>query len=102
MKIFSYIAGKTVRFGKKLFGKTATKIESSLFGGSSLRGVKRAANPVLGTGTDYSSIIIAESAENISRAKALATLRDDIVFDELVPLPAKIAKALKIKRSIGL
>jgi hypothetical protein len=78
-----------------LLGKTASKTESKLIG-KSIHGASVQRPAMFGSLTGHSPVMLAEAAENINKAKALATATDDVVFDELVPLPAKIAKALKI------
>ena len=96
MKIFNYIAGKTVLFGKKLLRGTASKFESSIFRESSLGKVQSSGVSSFGVGVDDSYRSIDKATENIKKAIALAKQKDDVVFDEIIPLPAKIAKVLKI------
>jgi hypothetical protein len=61
MKIFNYLVGKTVRFGKSLFGKSAVKSTQNIFSGSSVRGLRRAEAATFGYAVDSSSVLIAEA-----------------------------------------
>lgn len=92
MKVFSYLAGKTVSFGKSLFTTGAAKTVKNIFSTGTTGGLRSTGAVSFASASAPSSALI---LENINKAKTLSLFKDDIIFDELIPLPSKIANALK-------